>query len=93
MEIEEISIKFEQYEKEIIEAIKQHLPYSWITESVQLVYWVCMLPINNEISKNITLGTSLPMVAAVWENSWRLYFFSLKVLLPKLFEEIWKKWK
>jgi hypothetical protein len=28
MEIEEISIKFEQYEKEIIEAIKQHLPYS-----------------------------------------------------------------
>ena len=92
-EIEKTSIKFEEYEKEIIEAIQRHLPYSWIREEVQLIYWVCMLPLNPEISKNITLWTSLPMVAVVWKDSWRFYFFSLKTLLPKVFAEIWKQQK
>ena len=90
---EEISKKFEDYEERIIEEITKRLTYAWITEKIILVSWVWMLPINSEISRNIQLWSSLPIITVVWEQSWRFYFFSLKVLLPDVFNEIWKKKK
>lgn len=88
---EEISKKFEDYEKQIIVEIQKRLPFAWIHEDIQLISWICMMPLNPQISKNITLWSTLPMVAVVWKKSWRFYFFALKTLLPKVFEEAWQK--
>lgn len=90
---EEISKKFEDYEDRIKKEIIKRLAYAGITEQIMLLSWVWMLPINPELSRNIQLWHSLPMVTVVWEQSWRFYFFSLKVLLPDVFDEIWKKKK
>lgn len=90
---EEISRKFENYEDKIKAWIIKHIKYAWIGEEVSLIPGVCMLPINPEVSKNIYLWNSLPTVAVVWNQSWRVYFFALKTLLPEVFEERWKTQK
>lgn len=81
--------KFEEHEEEIIKEIEKRLPHAWIREDIQLISWVCMMPLNPVFSKNITLWSTLPMVAVVWKKSWRFYFFALKTLLPNVFEEVW----
>lgn len=86
---EEMSKNFKNYEKKIKDWIVKHLKYAGILEKVSLIPWICMLPINNEVSNNIYLWKSLPMVAVIGEDSWRVYFFALKTLLPEVFEERW----
>lgn len=88
-ETEKESVKIKDYEKEIIEKIKENSEFLWLKEDVFLVDWVWMLPMNPEVSKNIQLWTSLPIVVVAWKKSWRLYFYSLKALLPNIFDEAW----
>ena len=89
--IEELPKKFEDYEDIIKKAVTKHLKESWIIEeNLILVQWIGSIPINKEISNNMQLWKFLPVITVVWENSWRVYFFSLKLLLPELFDDQWK---
>ena len=85
---EENSKKFEKYKEDIRKAINEKLWKTKIEEEgwISIIYWVWMLPMNSDISNNIYLWTSLPVIIVIWNNSWRLYFFSLKTLLPNIFD-------
>ena len=88
---EEISKRFEDYENRMKKEVEKRLKKSWIIEeNLILVQWIGSIPINKEISNNMQLWKFLPVITIVWKNSWRVYFFSLKLLLPELFDNQWQ---
>lgn len=77
---------FENYKDKIIEAIEDSLKKQWQEdEKIYLVDWVWMLPVNVEISERTAFWKSLPMVAVIGTETWRIYFYSLTHLLPDIF--------
>jgi len=79
----QINIKFSYYKNEIIEALnsKNRL----IDEPNYLIDGFINLPIIYKINGDITVWSPImPMIAVIWNNSGRIYFFPLKELLPNI---------
>lgn len=78
-------LKFTDYRNKILTAINSKSWVHWIQEPTTLIDGFINQPIYNELTWDFIVGWStLPMVAVVWNNSGRIYFFALKLLIPDI---------
>lgn len=78
-------LKFSDHKEEIIRALNERAPQHGIQEPTSLVDGFINQPIQKEFTGGLVIGgPAIPMVAIVGNNSGRIYFFALKVLLPDL---------
>jgi len=79
-------IKFADIEEDLNKKIHELLPtgiFPGEEKGVTLIKGIFNLPIQAEFSGNIIIGgPSVPMIAVVGNQSGRIYYFSLKMLLP-----------
>ncbi len=75
---------FDECKKSIMEALETRWNMG-INESVTLVDGFVNQPISDKLDNNFTVGgPSIPMIMLVWGDSWRIYYFALKALLPNI---------
>lgn len=79
-------IQFADIKTEILQALnKLKKQDAWIFEDVALLNGIVYHSISDSISWGIVIGgKTIPMVVLIWEKTGRIYFFSLKTLLPNL---------
>lgn len=75
-------IIFEEKKQEIMDAITSKSQYLDITEPVTLIDGFLNQPIQKELPGPVV--REVPVVRVVGNNSGRVYYFALKVLLPDL---------
>lgn len=78
--------KFENIKGEIIKRLNEKKNNMGFNEQVLLIDWIFMQPIQQTISSNLIIWwPSIPMIALVWQETWRIYFIALKILLPDIY--------
>ena len=76
-------IKFSDYKQEIIDAINSRQSYLGINEPTTLIDGFFSQPLQNEFTSDLIIGgPTIPMIMILGNNSGRIYYFALKVLLP-----------
>lgn len=76
-------IKFEEYKQQILDSLNSRGASLGLNEPVTLVDGFFNFPLQKEMTGDLVIGgPTLPAVLLVGQNSGRLYFFALKVLLP-----------
>jgi len=83
------NVKFSDYKQRIIDALNSRNSTSnsnlGITEPITLVDGFINQPLQSEFIGGLVLGgPAIPMIAVVGNNSGRIYYFSLKALLPDI---------
>ena len=86
MHNDNIEIQFEDIKDKIIKKLNEDIVNLWINEGISLIDWIFMQPIQRSLSSNLVIWwSSIPMVAVVWQKTWRVYFFAIKALLPDIY--------
>lgn len=76
-----MNLKFSDLKWKIIEELKKR--DLWIHEPITLVDGFINQPIYDELTWSFVIWwPTIPMVMLIGNNSWRLYFFAAKALLP-----------
>ena len=80
-----VNIKFPDYKEDILKALNEKSVENGIHEPNTLIEGFISQPLYNELTWGLVIWwPTIPMVAVVGNSSWRIYFFALKILLPKL---------
>lgn len=78
-------LKFSDYEQRITYEINKRGEDLWITEPNSLLRWFIKINIRDNLDDWITFWwPNIPIIAVVWNKSWRIYFFALKAILPEI---------
>lgn len=77
-------IKFEEYKQQILDSLKAKGNLG-ISEPVSLIEGFVNQPLQKELSGTFNLGgPAIPIVMLLGNNSGRIYYFALKVILPEI---------
>lgn len=83
--MEKKTLKFSDYKDQIIKALQKRQTSLGIHEPVTLIDGFVNQPIQKELTGGFVFGgPTIPMIAVVGNNSGRIYFFALKILLPDI---------
>lgn len=76
-------LKFSEIKPKLINALQSKSAQLGVNEPVTLVDGFVNQPFQSELSGSFVIGgPTIPMVMLVGNNTGRVYFFALKVLLP-----------
>ncbi len=76
-------IKFDEIKTELLEALNKRNLH--ISEKVTIVDGFVNQPLSMELSGSFVIGwPAVPMIMLVGSESWRIYYFALKAILPSI---------